>query len=446
MTFENMYTCVYNICIDWFLGANFTGETNLMPSKQTKGRIRRHRRTASEGSDSLKSLMSSESSASDSKPTRPLNQSSTLPRQLLAQQKDVNRPESVDSMYYEDYSPINTPTPAENNPQVKGDVVGHYAQKFSKQIGEMIHQHDTVDEAKPTKLESSVPMKVERSSGGGKGERFSAKIKNFRHVFGSKGNVLEKDKGNSSSRTSDTASSETSTTGSKSTPQLLMSVAVDPSKFDETSSSTSSSNQVSRMTSFASTMGRSNSNASSVSTTYSGLGGESSPYSTLSLDSFSITDSVDNLMTLDKTFPRGPFFAPISHQNYTSSSDDESRYGARGNRTLKRTSASYYKDFPMPLFLPLSGHHRVTSSCDSDQLLADMVVKSDGRSGIKIPIHRDESISISDMDKELTDQEDVRDRVHILEKKFGKERRSSTGSVTICNNSGSSMEDIKNAG
>ena len=427
-----------------FLGANFTGETNVMPSKQTKARIRRHRRTASEGSDSLKSLMSSESSASDSKPTRPLNQSSTLPRQLLAHQKDVERPESVDSMYYESYSPINTPTPAENNPPVKGDVVGHYAQKFSKQIGEMIHQHDTVDEAKPTKLESSVPIKVERSSGGGKGERISAKIKNFRHVFGSKGNVLEKDKGSSSSRTSDTTSSETSTIGSKTTPQLLMSMAVDPSKFDETSSSTGSSNQVSRMTSFASTMGRSNSNASSVSTTYSELGGESSPYSTLSLDSFSITDSVDNLMTLDKTFHRGPFFAPISHQNYTSSSDDESRYGARGNRTLKRTSASYYKDFSMPFFL---GHHRMTSSCDSDQLLANMTIKSDGRSGIKIPIHRDESISISDMDKELTDQEDVRDRVHRLEKKFGKERRSSTGSVTIlCNNSGSSMEDIKNAG
>ena len=420
-------------------GANFTTETNVVSSKHSKGRIKRHRRTASEGSDSLKSLMSSGSSASDSKPTKSFNQASTLPRQQ-APPKDLKRPGSVDSMCFESYSPINTPTPAENMPQVKGDVVGHYAQKFCEQIGEMIHQHDKVDESKPTKLENTVPVKIERSSvekGSGKGERF--KFKNFRNVFGSK--VSEKDKGGNSAKSSDTNSSDEVSRISKSTPQLLIGLTHDLNKSDETSSSTGSSNQVSRMASFASTVDRSNSFASTVSTTYSELGGESSPYSNVSLDSFSITDSMDNLMMLqDKTFHRGPFFTPINHTNYTSSSDDESRYA---NQTLKRTPASYYKDVPLPLFPSLT-HHHTTSSCDSDQLLAD-TLKTEFTSG-KIPVHRDESISISDMDKELTDQEDVQDRIHRLEKKFGKVRRSSTGSITICNHSGSSMEDIKNAG
>ncbi len=419
-------------------GANFTTETNISTLKHPKSKKKGHRRTASEGSDSLISLMSSGSSASDSKSTRPFNQASTLPRQL-AQPKDLKRPGSVDSMCFEGYSPINTPTPAENIPHVKGDVVGHFAHSFSKQIDKMTHEHDDkVEETKPTKLESSLPVKVEKSSVEkiGKGERF--KFKNIRHVFGSKGNVTEKDKGNNnnnSTKGSDSTISDDVSRVSKSTPQLLTTFTHDPNKSDETSSSTGSSNQVSRMTSFASTVDRSNSFASTVSN-YSELGGESSPYSNLSFDSFSITDSMDNLMMLQDTH-RGPFFTPINHPNYTSSSDDESRYT---NQTLKRTPATYYKDLPLPIF-PSLAHHHTTSSCDSDQLLADTI-----KSGGNIPVHRDESISISDMDKELTDHEGNGDKIRRLEKKFGKERRSSTGSVTICNHSGSSMEDIKNAG
>ena len=49
------------------------------------------------------------------------------------------------------------------------------------------------------------------------------------------------------------------------------------------------------------------------------------------------------------------------------------------------------------------------------------------------------------MDKELTDHEGVQERIESLQKQLGKVRRSSTGSVTICNNSGSSLEDIKTA-
>lgn len=423
-------------------GANFAiNATNVSQKK------RRHRRTASEGSDSLKSLISSGSSASDSKPSKPFH-STTLPRQQH-QPKNVPRPGSVDSF---SYSPIDTPTPAESTAQP--DVVGQFAQTISDKVGEMIHQHDTaIEDSKPTKIESSsIPVKIEKGGsvekGGNKTDRFSK----IRKVFGNKGNIPDKDKGGANSKSSDIVSGEElPQKASKSTPQQLR-VNDEPNKSDEMSSSTSGSNQVSRVESFASTVDRSNSFASTVSTTYSELGGESSPYSTYSLDSFSITDSIDNMLMLqDKSFQRGPFFTPINqHQNYTSSSDDESRYnngGSSGNRTLKRNTALYHhKDFPMPLFPSSISHHRTTSSCDSDQLLAANTVIKSGETREKIPVHRNESISISDMDKEFTDQEDVQDRIHRLEKRLDKVRRSSTGSITIWNHSGSSMEDIKNAG
>ena len=332
-------------------------------------------------------------------------------------------------MCYEVHSSVDTPTPTEK--QEVGDVVGHYAQKFSEQIGEMIHQHDQSDEIEPTKLESSNSVKPEKISGEkcGRSDRLFKGIRNVlggRQSGGNKGLVTEKEK-------SCSKSSESANYGP---------FVSETNRSDEASSSTGSSNQVSRMASFASTVDRSDSFASTISTTFSGLGGESSP-SNISVDSFRINDSMDNLMLWpEKSFQRtcNSFFTPINHPIYTSSSDDESRYAANGgNRTLKR---AIQKDTPLSSYQPSTSHHRTTSSCDSDQLLSEL--RNPG--GLRVPLHRDESISISDMDKELTDQEEVQERVQRLKKRFENVRRSSTGSITICNHSGSSLEDIKAAG
>ena len=461
-------TC-YIICFICFFspGTTTLTETDKSSSKvHQKSKIRRHRRTASAGSDSLKSFLSSGSSNSDSRPTKEFNQSSTLPLSVSRQQLQLNfkRPGSVDSMCYE----LNSPVTVSTTGKTDVNMIGEYAQNIQEQIGQLINKHDNTEEptvdSKDMKVPGNVgggqkssPMKgekgtVEKSS---KGEGLSSKLKGLRLGWkggGSKTSTVDKEKAvNKSSDSNETNSSDGILNESKlNNPTTYLQDPVSSQKSDEAISSTNSSAQVSRMTSMSSSMGRSDSFASTVSTTFSGVGGESSPYSTLSLDSFPIVDSMEffhKQETSSKMFPRSSFFTPINQHKYATSSSDEDNCSYGGSRTLKRTSGGI-KDGPMQVFQPsLPHHHRTTSSCDSDQLITDTSgAPRHDFMGSSVPLHHNESISISDMDKEQTDQEDVSERIHRLEIQFGKVRRSSTGSITIFNHSGSSMEDIKTVG
>lgn len=61
-----------------------------------------------------------------------------------------------------------------------------------------------------------------------------------------------------------------------------------------------------------------------------------------------------------------------------------------------------------------------------------------------MPVHRNGSISISDMEACVTDAEGVEERISELKRKFGRVRQSSTGSLKICysESSNTSLEDI----
>ena len=207
----------------------------------------------------------------------------------------------------------------------------------------------------------------------------------------------------------------------------------------------SSAAQVSRMPSMASSVGRSD---SFVSTSTSFSGRESSPYSTVSNDSLLIADSIDNLQHLSFT-QQSPFnvfntnrFTPIPHPHYlTSSSDEDNRSYPR---VTLRPSTSSVSTTSSQLFQPLASahhrHHRANSSCDSDQLQSHSELQlAAAQYGIGLP---GDGPCISDIEQCSTD-DDLHDKIRHLAKKLGRVRRSSTGSITIFNNSGGSMEDIK---
>ena len=427
------------------------------PKQPQKNRVRRHRRTASAGSDSLKNFLSSGSSASD---THRPNQSSTLPLSVTRQHNKAStaaiRPGSADSTRFEAHSPPpgadtagEFPPTQSNEP--RRDMISQYAKDVQESIEEMIsltEQEMTTPIALPTSVSApstaaptiTTPAKTKAGLGGVPPS--SSTKPSSTHWF------LPRFPGKlygSKSAGKDKAGKMADSNG-------------DSNKHEDILDGTG---QLSRIPSLVSSVGRSDSFASTASTTFSGLGGESSPYSTLSLDSLLI-DSLDNMLqhnsySLDKHHhirSTGTVFTPIIQPTtylHTSSSDEESRYSySSGNRTLKRSTLSdkssqgggtatgaggRYSNF----FQPVSGgtiHHHTNSSCDSDQLVL---------ASTSYPLHRNESISISDMDKELTDHEGVQERIESLQKQLGKVRRSSTGSVTICNNSGSSLEDIKTA-
>ena len=422
--------------------------------------------------------MSSGSSASDSRPPIPLNQSSTLPLSVTRQHKAPKRPGSADSMRFEVHSPVNEPTSHDDNSIIQ------YAKDVVEGIGEMMSQHENIEvEQKPS--EDNLPP-VGKDKGGNdkssKGESSSTKSGIWSHLglrlgkgsskqFSGKGSSKAKEKDtekmvNKGNESIEPNSSDSTHVFSKQLTEPSDSFLYTPDvaqtqllhKSDEANVNTvgNLSSHLSRMPSLNSSVGRSDSFASTASTTFSGVGGESSPYSTMSLDSLLI-DSMDNLIHLpfgslssQGTLQRGPFHTPIIPPSYlhTSSSDEDGRSyaGSGGNRTLKRGNAVEKGAKTLPhLFRPLNTaiHHRTNSSCDSDQF--QVHGPSSSYSDVTIPLHRTESISISDMDKELTDHEDVQDRIQTLQKQLGKVRRSSTGSIIICNNSGSSMEDIKAA-
>ena len=484
MIVSSLISCDYSYKLSLSLGgANLTEADDTTSKQPQKNRIRRHRRTHSAGSDSLKNL-SSGSSASDSRPPMSLNQASTLPLSVTRQHKAPKRPGSADSMRFEIHSPVNEPAGHDD------DTIIRYAKDVVEGIGEMMSQHEDIEvEHKPS--EDNLPP-LGKDKGGNdkssKGESSSTKSGIWSHLglrlgkgsskqFSSKGSSKTKEKdtekmANKSNDSIETNSSDNTHVFSKQLPepgdsffnpeiaqtQLLH-------KTDEASVNTvrNLSGQLSRIPSLNSSVGRSDSFASTASTTFSGVGGESSPYSTMSLDSLLI-DSMDNLIHLPfgslssqgTTLQRGPFHTPIIPPGHgylhTSSSDEDGRSyaGSGGNRTLKRGIAVEKGAKTLPhLFRPLNAavHHRANSSCDSDQfqLQSDIHGPSSSYSDVTIPLHRTESISVSDMDKELTDHEDVQDRIQTLQKQLGKVRRSSTGSIIICNNSGSSMEDIKAA-
>ena len=440
------------------------------PKIPQKNRIKRHRRTASTGSDNLKNFLSSGSSASDSRP--PPSHSSTLPHSVARQHRPPKRPGSADSMVY---SPGVETSGAETVTEGKGrmgetnnDLIGRYAKDMQEEIGEMINKHNnngggaTENEEEKLKrtppLASSTVQQPAATSGGGggkekvgdkvssKGEGQSSKPRIWTHLTrqfgGGRTSTKEKVKGINKNQESSAPSTIPITDPSTTTnnnndgrdkqpgAKTLHQQKLLPE--DELSAT------LSRIPSLTSSVGRSDSFASTC-TSFSGLGGESSPYSTPSLDSLYI-DSFDNMLHLP-IYKRGPAYTPVvSH--HTSSSDEETRpYNYA--RTLKRSTLVEKGSKTLPHHfqpVPLGGigiHHRTTSSCDSDQLTSHMTYHT------SIPLQRSESISISDMDKDLTDHEGMQEKIQSLTKQLGKVRRSSTGSITICTHSGSSMEDIK---
>jgi hypothetical protein len=311
--------------------------------------------------------------------------------------------------------------------ETSNDVIGQYAKDVQEEIGEMISQTER-EMTTPT-----VPLAVATATTTTK-DKITKPVKDSNKtnlslisrlgkgpakVFVNKWTHKDKDKTIESTETK-TKSSSSQVVNDEPPPPPV-------SKANHTQGDVAS--QIARNPSMASSVGRSDSFASTVSTTFSGVGGESSPYSTLSLDSLLI-DSFD---MLQYPYQRMAAFTPIVNQSYlpTSSSDEESRSYSSRRATLKRGPQV---EKSSRAYLTQAIHHRANSSCDSDQLLSSY-----------IPLHRTESISISDMDKELTDTDEVQDKIDSLQRQLGKVRRSSTGSITICNNSGSSLEDIKSA-
>ena len=371
---------------------------------------------------------------------------------MTRQHKAPKRPGSADSMRFEVHSPVNEPASHDDNSIIQ------YAKDVVEGIGEMMSQHENIEvEQKPS--EDNLPP-VGKDKGGNdkssKGESSSTKSGIWSHLglrlgkgsskqFSGKGSSKAKEKDtekmvNKGNESIEPNSSDSTHVFSKQLTEPSDSFLYTPDvaqtqllhKSDEANVNTvgNLSSHLSRMPSLNSSVGRSDS---------------------------LLIDSMDNLIHLpfgslssQGTLQRGPFHTPIIPPSYlhTSSSDEDGRSyaGSGGNRTLKRGNAVEKGAKTLPhLFRPLNTaiHHRTNSSCDSDQF--QVHGPSSSYSDVTIPLHRTESISISDMDKELTDHEDVQDRIQTLQKQLGKVRRSSTGSIIICNNSGSSMEDIKAA-
>lgn len=444
-------------------GANTLTETEDTSPKHQRSKLRRHRRTASTGSNNFQDFPESTDQDSNSKTPMNFNPSSaTLPISMSKPRSGrvLKRPGSADSTRFD-----------------LQEKIGQYAQNIKDKIEEMTNHHeDDEEQPQPSPVEEathSIPLGKESEvpSATKPEPKLQTQSRPRRSIglgipgpwFRGKGN---RDKSaNKSTETAPTAIASTDSTHPEPHPKSrnqpdVSGHSMDPSTFpvpnmksDETLSSGGSSAQVSRMSSLASSMYRSDSFASSVSTTFSGVGGESSPYSTLSNESL-LADSIESLQHIVLTsngpvdmrlFPnRGPYSTPIIPQSYnmSSSSDEEGRYvgsvRAGKRSTLERAA-------PVHTFRPLNlpTHHHTTSSCDSDSLQAGPTTSS--YSNVTIPLCRNESISLSDMEKYSTDHEEVQERISYLQNKMSKARRSSTGSVTIFN-SGSSMEDINKSG
>lgn len=171
---------------------------------------------------------------------------------------------------------------------------------------------------------------------------------------------------------------------------------------------------------------------------YDGGGEESSPYSHESLE---IGDSIENLQALGK-LGYNPYILPIPHKHDTTSSSEEDTVKERESRFGRRKRS---------LGTAIEGSHETphhkndnsNSSCDSDQLQLASGFHGNGKaSQPAAPVHRNESISISDIERYPTDQE-VEDKAVTLQKCFRRYRYSSTGSVKICySDSNTSLEDI----
>ena len=475
--FEELFLKLF-FCHKFSLIGGMALTDDASPKIPQKNRIKRHRRTASTGSENLKNFLSSGSSASDSRP--PPSHSSTLPHSVARQHRQPKRPGSADSMVY---SPVTVgpetggtetgtaETPGRLAENESSDLIGRYAKDMQEEIGEMINKHNTnnggnfcekeedlAQQRTPQVLPPTLQQPATASNGGGgggkekvtdkvtgKGESSSQSSKfglwsQLTRQFGSKTSTKDKMKG--INKNSETTTTPNATTGimvtEPSLPNIIGEQQSTKTAQQRAVTEDELSATLSRIPSLTSSVGRSDSFAS-TSTSFSGLGGESSPYSTPSLDSLYI-DSFDNMLHLP-IYRRGPVTPIVGH--HTSSSDEEGRpYNA--SRTLKRstlvekgskTLPHYFQ--PVPLGAGGAIHHRTTSSCDSDQLLGHMTYHTG------IPLQRSESISISDMDKDLTDHEGMQEKIQSLTKQLGKVRRSSTGSITICTHSGSSMEDIK---
>jgi len=167
-------------------------------------------------------------------------------------------------------------------------------------------------------------------------------------------------------------------------------------------------------------------------------GGESSTYSHESLE---IGDSVESLATLGK-LGYNPYMLPIrvhhKHEMTTSSSDDESNKGREYFFGRRKRSSGTTVDSSHDT--PHYKGDNSNSSGDSDQLQQGSYR---GNEGPAIPVHRKESICVSDIEKYSTDME-MDDKLASLQKSFGRVRYSSTGSVKICysESSNTSMEDV----
>ena len=342
----------------------------------------------------------------------------------------MSRPVSADSTRYEAHTPPTGATPTTSTT----DRVSMYARNVAENIDMLTTQSDeeaTRQRHGPAKPEPSTskfrfPRYFRSQSKQNSSARQSAAPKPPAGKATSK-SLSQQDSDNSSRDTLEGPSARRNDDTSLGEPNV------------------SSAAQVSRMPSMASSVGRSD---SFVSTSTSFSGRESSPYSTVSNDSLLIADSIDNLQHLSFT-QQSPFnvfntnrFTPIPHPHYlTSSSDEDNRSYPR---VTLRPSTSSVSTTSSQLFQPLASahhrHHRANSSCDSDQLQSHSELQlAAAQYGIGLP---GDGPCISDIEQCSTD-DDLHDKIRHLAKKLGRVRRSSTGSITIFNNSGGSMEDIK---
>lgn len=443
----------------------------MMEHKHHRCKFRRHRRTASTGSNNLPNSFSSDPAQSlDTATPAAAPSSSTLPLSVAKQQiqKALMRPGSADSTRYEAHTPPGPHPPAPQSKPPSDRMIGLYAKGVAENIEMLTIQSN--EECSGGKEKGGGGASGGGGGGGEKGWKGETSTKfrllprfNFRgqakQANGAKPSSKEKPATKANNKSTDSNSSDGVSSESKSSNQsdlahfpleeASLQLSGKPAVGDIPTSGASAA-QVSRMPSMASSVDRSDSFASTASTTFSGVGGESSPYSTLSSDSFLIQDSIGNLQQLpftpsyDILSNRGPFFTPIAHPSYpTSSSDEENRSYPQRQRTSTAAAAGQTSHLFQPLSLP--SHHHAHSSCDSDQLQSHSELQiSPGASyaGGEVPLCHTESICLSDMERYTTDQEEMQEKIDNLEKKMGKVRRSSTGSITIFN-SGSSMEDIR---